>query len=422
MTTSVTMTAPNRRILLVDDNEGVHPYFTEVLAPEDSAAEMDAAAANLFGESEARVDIRFELSSAYQGEEALEMVRSAREAGRPFAMAFVDMRMPPGWDGLTTIVKIWEVDPEIQIVICTAYSDHTWAEIQAALTDAARWLVLKKPFDKIEVVQLAHALTEKWNLARRASLKFEALERLVEARTLDLQHAHRVKNEFLASVSHELLTPMNGLCGFNDMLADTPLNEEQQEFVEEAGRCGRNLLKLIEGVLDFNRSEAGTLVIQPVGFRPGEFLESVVADHAAAALAKGIELRADCSRLADMSWIAPTDLIRKVLNPLIENAVKFTAQGSVTLAVEAHERGLRFSVTDTGVGLTPQQLEWIQIPFAQVDGGTTRRNTGIGLGLPLARQLVRAMGGELKLTGEPDRGVTARFTLKASPQLASAAA
>ncbi len=416
------MTTPNRRILLVDDNEGVHPYFTEVLAPEDSAAAMDAAAADLFGESEARVDIRFELSSAYQGEEALEMVRRAREAGLPFAMAFVDMRMPPGWDGLTTIVKIWEVDPEIQIVICTAYSDHTWAEIQAALTDSARWLVLKKPFDKIEVVQLANALTEKWNLARRASLKMEAMERLVEARTLDLQHAHRVKNEFLASVSHELLTPMNGLCGFNDMLADTPLNEEQQEFVQEAGRCGRNLLKLIEGVLDFNRSEAGTLVIQPVEFRPGEFLESVVADHAAAALAKGIELRADCSRLADMSWIAPSDLIRKVLNPLIENAIKFTAQGSVTLAVEAHERGFRFSVTDTGVGLTTQQMEWIQIPFAQVDGGTTRRNTGIGLGLPLARQLVGALEGELALTGEPDRGVTASFTVKASAAAVSVAA
>jgi len=123
--------------------------------------------------------------------------------------------------------------------------------------------------------------------------------------------------------------------------------------------------------------------------------------------------------LAPERWHGPETILRKVLAPLVDNALKFTPQGTVTLAVEPHAPGLALSVIDTGVGLTPQQLEWIQIPAAQVDGGLTRRNSGIGLGLLLARRLTQAMGGELTLNGKPNQGVTARFTVKARPADAS---
>jgi signal transduction histidine kinase len=327
--------------------------------------------------------------------------------------------MPPGWDGLITISRLWEADPEIQTVICTAFSDRSWEEIQAALTARERWLVLKKPFDQIEVLQLAHALTEKWTLCRLAALKVEALERMVQARTLDLQNAHRVAHEFLANANHELLTPMNGLCGFQDLLADTPLNEEQREYLHEAKTCCASLLRLIHRMLDFNRSEAGTLAVEPVDFSPAELLKAIVAENAAAAAAKGIRLQIDTTRLAPERWLGPETLIRKVLAPLVDNALKFTPHGTVTLAVEPHAPGLALSVIDTGVGLTPQQLEWIRIPAAQVDGGLTRRNSGIGLGLLLARRLTQAMGGELTLDGKPNQGVTARLTVNARPTDAS---
>ena len=414
----------HRRILLVDDNPAIHEDFRKILAPADAAAaDVDAEAAALFDQAApARAGSVFEMDSAHQGQEALEMVRQARAAGRPYSVAFVDMRMPPGWDGLTTIGRVWEVDPEIQTVICTAYSDRSWEEIQATLTARERWLVLKKPFDKIEVLQLAHALTEKWSLARLAALQVEGLERMVEARTLDLQNAHRVKNEFLACVSHELLTPMNGVCGFLDLLTDTTLSDEQRDFVQEASACGHRLLRLISQVLDFNRSEAGTLAIEPVEFGPANLLNGIIEEHAAAAAAKSIRLQVDTARLAAQRWLAPEAVLRKILTPLVDNAVKFTPQGAVTLAVEPRAEGLAFTVADTGVGLTPRQLEWIQIPFAQVDGGVTRRNSGIGLGLPLAHRLARAIGGELTLSGKPHQGVTARLTVKASPVAASAAA
>ena len=405
----------NRRILLVDDNPAIHADFRKILAPTGSTtAAVDTDAAALFDqESAACPDPGFEVDSAHQGKEALEMVRAAQAADRPYALAFIDMRMPPGWDGLTTISHLWAVDPHIQTVICTAYSDRSWEEIQATLTTRERWLVLKKPFDKIEVLQLAHALTEKWNLGRMAALKIETLGRMVEARTLDLQNTQRVKNEFLANASHELLTPMNGVCGFLDLVADSPLSEQQRADIGDARGCARSLLGLITQMLDFNRLEAGTLAVVPVVFTPAELLKAVAKDNSASAAAKGIELRIDAARLTGARWLAPEAVIRKALAPLVHNAVKFTTQGSVTLTVETHADDLAFSVSDTGSGMTREQLEWIRISFAQVDGGMNRHNTGIGLGLPLARRLVRSLGGELTLLGQPNQGVTARFTVPA---------
>jgi signal transduction histidine kinase len=411
-----------RRLLLVDDNTAIHEDFRKILAPAaGGSTDVDAEAAVLFEQAAPATECAgFELDSAYQGQEALKMVRSARDAGRPYALAFVDMRMPPGWDGLTTIGRLWEADPEIQTVICTAFSDRSWEEIQAALTARERWLVLKKPFDQIEVLQLAHALTEKWKLSRLAALKVEALERMVHARTLDLQNAHRVAHEFLANANHELLTPMNGLCGFQDLLADTPLTEEQREYLQEARTACASLLRLMHRILDFNRTEAGTLAVEPVDFSPATLLKGVAEEYAAAAAAKGIRLQIDTSRLAPERWHGPETILRKALAPLVDNALKFTPQGLVTLAVEPHAPGLALSVIDTGVGLTPQQLEWILIPCAQVDGSLTRRTSGMGLGLLLARRLTQAMGGELTLNGKPNQGVTARFTVKARPTDASA--
>jgi CheY-like chemotaxis protein len=163
----------NRRILVIDDNLSIHEDFRRILAPPRLTDDLDAEADALLGISAAPGPAAaplcdFELGFASQGQEALALVRTANATGRPFALAFVDMRMPPGWDGLTTIGKLWEIDSELQVVICTAHSDRTWDEIACALPARDRWAVLKKPFDKIEVVQLAHVMVAKWNLARAA--------------------------------------------------------------------------------------------------------------------------------------------------------------------------------------------------------------------------------------------------------------
>lgn len=423
MSQTVVSTLPaNRRILLVDDNASIHEDFRKILTPvELSSSGVDSEAAALFDQSTSTpLQPSFEIDSAYQGVEALELVKSAKAAGKPYSVAFVDMRMPPGWDGLTTISKLWEQDPDIQTVICTAYSDRSWEEIQSTLSARERWLVLKKPFDKIEVLQLAHGLAQKWNLSRLASLKMDTLERMVEARTVELINAQRIKNEFLANTSHELLTPMNGICGFLDLLAHSSLNEQQKADIDQAKECASNLLRLIKQVLDFNRLEAGTLEPEIISFCPAEMIRSIASEYETVALAKGLQLKTVASDTTRERWAAPENLIRKALHPLMSNALKFTTKGAVTLGVEPCSEGLRFYVEDTGIGLTLQQLDWIKLPFAQVDGGMNRRGSGIGLGLPLARGLAHALGGEFLLDGKPNQGACAQLRVKARPASAQA--
>lgn len=181
----------NRRILLIDDTHAIHDDFRKILVEQAVPSDLDEMEAALFGVKPQTAVLRFELESAYQGEEGLAKTAAALEAGAPFAMAFVDMRMPPGWDGVETIERLWEVDPRLQVVICTAYSDYSWEEVLERLDVADRLLVLKKPFDAIEVCQLASTLTAKWNLARQAELKLAALEEAVRLRTLELDEANK---------------------------------------------------------------------------------------------------------------------------------------------------------------------------------------------------------------------------------------
>jgi len=405
----------NRRLLVVDDNDAIHGDFAKILSSSaDLYGGVDAEAAALFGEAPVlAAKSEFQVEFASQGQEALEKVVRARAAGRPFAMAFVDMRMPPGWDGLTTITELWKADPEIQTVICTAYSDRSWEEIQTTLSARERWLVLKKPFDKIEVLQMAHALTEKWNLGRLAAAKMDSLERMVRARTEDLVHEQRVKHEFLMNASHELLTPMNGVCGFLELLSGTVLEPEQDDYVREAQGCANRLHALIRQVLAFNSAEAGQLEVKTEPFTPAEVIRRVIAEHRPGATAKGLSLETEVPVGLHPHWIGPREAVHTALGLLVDNAIKFTPLGVVTLGVGPATDGLEFVVSDTGIGLTREQLEWIQIPFAQVDGGVARRSTGIGIGLPLAHRLARAAGGLLTLAGEPNRGVRAALTIRA---------
>jgi CheY-like chemotaxis protein len=267
-------THSNRRILVVDDNLSIHEDFRKIFAPPNDGDSLNKARAALFGEAPSLpTQVRYEVEFASQGREALGLVQTAQYRGCPFAVAFVDMRMPPGWDGVETIEHIWYADPEIQIVICTAYSDHPWEEVNRRIGDADKLLILMKPFNSIEVVQLANALTKKWSLARTVKMQLENLASSVKQRTAEFQAANlqlqehisrgnggtgqdqlqgdgaagfRQKEECLAIMSHEIFTPMNELFAKVSLLLDGSLNPEQRSHALTIQKCGEDLLSLLK--------------------------------------------------------------------------------------------------------------------------------------------------------------------------------
>jgi CheY-like chemotaxis protein len=180
---------PNRRMLIADDTAMIHDDFRKVLAEEKTDA-LEAAEAELFGKSASKAPAAmFQLTSAFQGEEAIEKVRAAQAKDEPFAVAFIDVRMPPGIDGVQAMKQILEIDPRIQVVLCTAYSDHSWLDIVETVGEIDRLLILKKPFDAIEIRQMALALTTKWNLALAAHEKRDELQEWVTSLQRELGSA-----------------------------------------------------------------------------------------------------------------------------------------------------------------------------------------------------------------------------------------
>lgn len=173
---------PVKRVLVIDDNASIHEDFVKILIKkqplDDTFLDMES---QLFGaEDQNKIVASFEIDSAFQGKEGLDLIKKAKAEGRPYAMAFVDGRMPPGWDGIETIKHLWKECPDLQIVLCTAYSDHSWQEIFRVLGKTDNLLILKKPFDNVEVLQMAHSLTRKWELAREVQYRIENLDDLVK--------------------------------------------------------------------------------------------------------------------------------------------------------------------------------------------------------------------------------------------------
>ncbi|AZF14635.1 bifunctional diguanylate cyclase/phosphodiesterase [Pseudomonas sp. R3-18-08] len=196
----------NRRILIVDDAASIHQDFRKILcADEHGEPSLDTLESALFGTA-APVRQAFELDSAYQGQEALALVNKALQDQAPYALVFIDMRMPPGWDGLQTIEQLWDVDPNLQIALCTAYSDYSFEAIEARLKYNDQLLILKKPFDHLEIRQMASALTWKWQLAQDAALKVISLERTIEERVQELlKVSHLLQYDALTGLPNSTL-------------------------------------------------------------------------------------------------------------------------------------------------------------------------------------------------------------------------
>ncbi len=238
------------RILVVDDNPSIHEDFRKILGARPATqTHLESVEAALFGQNSGS-DERpgFRIDSAFQGQDALMLVQKAIQENDPYVLAFVDVRMPPGWDGIETLEHIWDQAPDMQAVICTAYSDYSWDEMTLRLGETDSLLILKKPFETVEVLQVAHALAQKWALGRQAKLRMEDLDRMVQQRTAELQaemeertrvqEKLRASEERFSKAFQASPIPLALLC-----CADGRFLDVNRSFIELSGYPGDLLLQ-----------------------------------------------------------------------------------------------------------------------------------------------------------------------------------
>jgi len=253
------------------------------------------------------------------------------------------------------------------------------------------------------------------------SLRFAALEnlelRLAREQAQEFKQANENKSRFLANMSHEIRTPLNGVLGMIDLLASSPLNSQQRDYLSSLKKSSRYLRALIKDVLDFSKIEAGMIETEHVPFDLVEVLSAVIQSFTPTASAKGVLLQLDPA-LSHKNYIGDPHRLSQVLNNLVSNALKFTASGRVKITVSSRLLmttedlcRLTISVTDTGKGLQPDQLAELFSEFHQTSKSISRHYGGTGLGLFISKELVKLMGGEISAVSEEGKGSDFFFEL-----------
>ncbi|CAN1210005.1 response regulator [Tumidithrix helvetica PCC 7403] len=308
---------------------------------------------------------------------------------------------------------------QANLVVPIIENEHLWGLLIAHQCSASRhW----ESFEINLLSQLADQIGIAISQSRLLAQEREQRE-LLQQKNNDLEIARKeaeaatvAKGSFLATMSHEIRTPMNAVIGMTGLLLDTTLNSQQQDFAQTIRSSGDHLLNLINEILDFSKLEAGEMQLEVLDFDIETSIEEVAEILATVAQTKGLELITFIHSDVPKCLQGDVSRLRQVLLNLVNNAIKFTSRGEVTIEVsllseDAITVALRFAVIDTGIGIPAKALSKLFQPFTQVDASTTRKYGGTGLGLAICKQIVELMGGEIHVESEENYGSTFWFEL-----------
>lgn len=417
-------------ILVVDDQETILEGFAKLLDKQgsqtsDASISLDALEAALGGSSTKAHDTElptYDMHYARQGLEGVRMCEAAIARGKSLSVAFVDVHMPPGIDGVETALALWRLQPDLEIVLCTAHAIYSWQEILAKIPGRRDQLViLRKPFDAIEVRQLAACLTEKTRRGRELANRMQQLEARVErevSRRLELELAHHQKFEELgrlaAGIAHEISTPAQYIQSSLDFLDElvtemtespssaAPLDDLRTAVRDAAHGVGR-ITTIVRSVREYSHTSDEP---EPIDLNHQVKLASELARSQ---YKYDAELELDLGEVPVIQGHADA-LGRSIMNLLVNAAHAIRAKpheglGRITVATRSTTNGVSVSITDTGTGIAPEHREKVFEPFFT----TKPRGEGTGQGLPLVRATVERHGGTIRF--ETAQGVGTTFIL-----------
>ncbi len=331
------------------------------------------------------------MTTALQGQEGVAAVEEAKGRDDPFALAFIDMNMPPGIDGRETAKRILAIDGEMQIVFVTAYTERTREEIADGIGHR-RFFYLKKPFDAEEIHQMAESLALRWELDR-------------EREQLD-----REKEIFIRNMSHELRHPLQVILGVCDTVLNCEMDDERRnQFIRDIETEARRLTKLTENLRATKETAYRSQLHNPNPINLDEIIDQVVRLLSAEAEKKGLGLRRDGSGVERKVLGDANGLVQVLIN-LVVNAIQYTEQGAVVIEAKREGGRIRVSVRDTGVGIAPSEQQTIFQRFYRVQD-QARKVRGHGLGLSIAQEIVLAHGSRIEVDSEPGKGSRFYFGL-----------
>ena len=404
----------NRRILMVDDEPKILEELEKVLAPSQRGnAELSELENRLFNHSESsqKTTTVYDVCCCHQGDEAVREVQKAVEKNEPFAVAFIDIRMPPGPDGVATAEEIRKLDPNIQIVMMTGYSDFDISEIAHRIPPEDKLLYMQKPIHSQEIRQFALALTAKWQSDYLLHLQNQQLTESNEY----LKEHDRLKSEFVMTVSHELRTPLtifknilsNAMAGVMGKVPPKLLKN-----LEMADEAISRLTCIINDFLDVSKLEVGKMKIHQEVLCVQETVNKLMEMVKFVTDAKKIQLDL---RMPDNELYINADYekITRVINNLIENATKFVPEKTGHISIEVEDRGERvgINVRDNGPGINGDDKEKVFDRFIQVEKHVGPGKHGTGLGLAICRELIQLHSGRIWVEDNPTGGAVFRIML-----------